>query len=254
MHTLKAVLALAAITAANVSNATMITVDPAGFELGADLSHAFEGATLSSVLYPGDPNADIGDPLLPLESGAVYAAQCDRCSPLVQGQMLLGNSNSPVADGLTAVWWYSNRLNDYYRDSLPSPGMAWNALRVDFNEQTDFVQLTAGGRPSGDYAQLNIFDINGNRLATCGSIPGNTGWSDGCSATPLGRPDPYSNTDPWVFTFQSSEANIGYITAGGWGGSQYVQSLAFNVPEPSSWALFAFGLGALAFQRRRRRQ
>jgi hypothetical protein len=242
----KGVFFLLLLVFASAANAIIINVDPARFEPGTGISNSFTGVSLSNISggYP---------PGTPLTSSSIYALECAPCAGDTNGQVVFGHG--PLSFGYDVadyIFDYSDFAARYYEEDYSSSydfiAGRWNALRIDFHQPTSYVHLIGGGASNGNFFVMDLWGTDGQRLGRCFSGIENTQ----CSATPIGgEPDP--SKIPWAFTFTSLDADISYITAGGWAGGQYVHSLTFSsVPEPSTLILFGLGLAGLIFRTKSR--
>jgi hypothetical protein len=125
-----------------------------------------------------------------------------------------------------------------------------------FDHVTDSVQIIGGGASSGNFYRLDAWGIDGALLGTCVAYPEGYGYSystTGCSQRQLGNTTTESSytKDQWILSFQTDFSKIAFVTAGGYGGGQYVRSLAFSVPEPTVLSILCTGFLIMALARRR---
>lgn len=242
------VLACIATLISTAAHAAFLSIDPSRFAAGTDISNAYEGISLSNISggYP---------PSTPLTTSAVFATQCVGCADEMSGKIVFGHD--PLAfDVAPYVFDYADFAARYYEEDYSSTyhfvAGRWNALRIDFLQPTSSIQVIGGGARNGNFFMFDVWDASGRRIARCSSAL----LDPQCGATALNTVEPDPSKSIWSFTFNSSSPSISFITAGGWGGGQYVHSVGFEVPEPSTFTLFALGLlvvltGARAHQRRR---
>jgi hypothetical protein len=122
----------------------------------------------------------------------------------------------------------------------------FNLMLMTFSDPTEAVQIS-GAYYAEDSTYLYGLDDSFNLVGVMSQFF----HDERCSE--LGA---YCDSSTVSLTSQS--ANIRYVLAGGWSNGTSLDDLKFDVqdttrvPEPGALALFAFGLGAMAFARRRR--
>jgi hypothetical protein len=122
----------------------------------------------------------------------------------------------------------------------------FNLMLMTFSDPTEAVQVSGAYRAE-DNTYLYGLDESFNLVG----VMSHYFHDDRC--TQLG-----AFCDSSTVSLTSQSANIRYVLAGGWSNGTSLDDLKFDVqdarrvPEPGALALFAFGLGAMAFARRRR--
>jgi len=234
-----------------------ITADPTYFSSGTELSTAFQGVTLSSLTITQQDtwsNSEIPE----VSSMPIYSVLCSPCAQSTNGQYVF----SPTATGN-----YGNSSSFY-----PSFGEEEDVARVltgdahvpgtvigsavfmaKFDHVTDYVQVIGGGATNANFYRLDAWGADGALLGTCVAFPGDYAGTPGCSQRQLGTTTTESayTKDQWILGFQTDFSKIAFVTAGGYGGGQYVRSLAFSVPEPSALGILGAGLLVMMFAGRR---
>jgi len=241
-HVLKATLAALTLILSQTSSADVVTLDPTAFSSGTDISNAFDGVSLATLTIPQYP-ADYSwpDNAPPLEVAAVYAYECTNCPSTGVHQSVF----SPIETGSYPAYNFSEKVTRQMTQES-GPQMAGSqALLVNFDSATDYVDVVGGYANNSNYFRLDIWNLAGELMGTCSNASSN---SSGCNVA--------QTSDFWTLSFTSALADIAYITTGGWGGGQYVSAISFNsaaVPEPAAPAILAIGLTALLLGRRKSR-
>lgn len=208
------------------ASAALITADADSFAAGADVSNAFQGITLSSIAYRGAGEYVVA---------GVVAEQNIRATT---GANVFGS-------GAGFGGWNDTFSPDcvFTRGSCALPG--WNAMLIDFEQQTDFVAIQ--GNWIGDGGSIWLYDENQVRVGSCDSVFGYASTS--CYRFLSENANGYGNN--WELSFSSLTANIKYVVASGQAAPVALDSLSYSVPEPGSLALFAIGGLGLFLARRR---
>jgi hypothetical protein len=225
------------------AQATMIQVNPAAYAPGSDISNVFRGVTLSNMAPDpnGIPVPDANGILqLPIAYSPIYAVDCSPCRRDIDGKTVFGTAPSGPD---SVFFWDAQYTVEYLEGHAGDRYPSWNVLRADFDQPTNHIELIGGGASNGNFFRFDVWGTDGTHLARCTTgdlVPV-------CGATSSGPAGDDELKWSWSFDYNSGEANIGYITAGGWAGGQYVQSFAFDheVPEPATFAMFTFGLLAM---------
>lgn len=246
------------------AHAEIVTVDPANYAPGTDISHAVDGVTLSSMAVPPEPSPGAyppDGPQPPIEVGPISSVVCTPCFGQLEGQTVFGHEPTAGTNG-TWDFWSANYAAQYLQASVsgdPTNYMengGWIVFRADFTSPTNFAQVIGGGGANGNYFLVDIWNSSNELLGSCISIAGVLSESQDCHST--FSPPGSGYEDPWSMSFTRDTADISYITAGGASGGQLVESLSFDrkpasVPEPGTLSLVAAGLFALAFRRKLKR-
>jgi hypothetical protein len=251
-------LAALALLAVQSAHAEIVTVDPANYATGTDISHAVDGVTLSSMSVPPEPSPGAyppDGPQPPAEVGPIYSVTCTPCIPELEGQSMFGHEPTAGTNG-PLDFWSANDAAKYLEAAVSGDPTnylengGWIVFRADFSDPTSFVQIVGGGGANGNFFQVDIWSSTNQHLGGCISAQTPTLL---CHSTV----DPAGNgyEDPWSMSFTRDTNDISYITAGGASGGQLVGSLSFDrktasVPEPGTLCLFAAGLFGLAFRRK----
>jgi len=253
--------ALFALAFAMNSEAYLVDADPANFASGTDISNAFEGVKLSS--YNVAPILSFQDWYYGLYTPVVtetpiYSYLCSPCASYTEGQAVFSSTG-------TDPWFYSsdNARGVIAEDPATYSGNSYraygiNAFMARFDDGTDYFQLVGGGNRTSDFYMADLWDTEGEYIGRCvgGLVTEPNQNSTPCEYELLGDA-PYSGgytNGQWLFTYSDPDRKVGMITSGGFAGNQYVRSLAFSVPEPSTWAITILPLTLLAGIHRRRRR
>lgn len=220
-------LGIALLLVSGVVNALTITIEPDDYELGTNLTQAVTGVQLSTLsgedIFATLPQ--VSDPMAQAPTG-----------DLVFGRGLeTGQSN-----------WYlipSAAGNIVGNINAEVPPVVWpdHALLIKFDELTNYVSFQGGGASSGP--ALFAYDVNGDFI------------SEGLSTLTYDRY--FGPTNPgggaenfWTFEVTSASRNIGYVMIGGGDNNARIDHITYSVPEPSTLALFGFGIAGLLVRRR----
>jgi hypothetical protein len=216
-----------ALAVSGFASAEVIIADPSAFAAGTDVTAAYEGASFFTA-----DSYDDGT----ITYEAVLVGDCTGCRPAVDGKRVFTQ-----ADGRTR-FDYENSFAHSLRDPN-APGSEGKVLLVDFDEQTNFVQIVGSQGNALSDLLVDIWDDGGNWLGSCR----NGANAGSCSSQSLSGDE----LPLWQLTFSSSLSNIGFITVGGSSGPGYVASVSYTVPEPGPLALLVLGLAGLLIARRK---
>lgn len=231
------------------ANATFITVDPSLYADGTDLSHIVPGLTLSSMSVDTFRREEPTDVLPP----AQYL-------PIIVVDSLKDPSKNMFGHPDNGIW------DNSFANEGPAARFlgnelglvnAFNVFRADFASGTNYAQLLVRGC-CGDLPRVDFWGLDGALIGTCSTPAASAVNGEGCSVVNVGNP---SNTfpdyqEPFLMSWTSSTANIGFVTFGGWMGGGEVHQISYNdlytaVPEPGPLALFAVGVFGLGVMRSR---
>jgi hypothetical protein len=240
----------AAMLFASAANAGIIYVDPDQYAPGTDLSNQFQGISLSTISQL--------DASSPINRSAVYAVECADCGSVMQGQMAFGHNSG--TGYRTDRFSFANSAGRYFGATDPAllgtRGVdTWEAALIEFDQGTNYVQLTGGGARTTNFFVVDVWGTAGNHLLRCYSGI----RTPDCNATPIpfGDIDPWSEPDrfPWSFTITNSNFDIGYVTAGGFAGGNAFWSFSYNeVPEPATLGMLLIGLYGIRLAKRTTRR
>ena len=212
-----------AILFSTIVSAATIIADPDGFSLGTDLTNAFSGVSLS-VTGNGSNNDASQQTVIAVSGFSPF----NNANLATTGTQVFGKDpfNPGGCNGCVPAVW-----NEF----------AFNLLRADFDNPTDFVQIDLIFRDD-DTAFLRAYDALDNLLAEI--IRSGDGRADDPGEEPF-----------FTVSISRGLSDISYITAGGLGGEgAYLDNLQFNaiqVPEPATLTIFILGLVALGAALRR---
>lgn len=210
----------------DVASAAIVTVNPANYAVGTNLSHIVDGVSLYGA-----------SSLDPSQQYSLLASDCDPCRTPTDGQRVFGIDHIDYGITFSYEESFRKKVVGQYTDYS---GPVFLAV---FDHPTDFVQVV-GQSANVNSWYLDLWSADGTLLGSCVNSGPSAGF---CSRTSIGGADPDFSwyQDQWQVGFQSDQQNIAFISVAGWAGPTYVQSLAFNnlaVPLPSAAWLFGSGL------------
>ena len=201
-------------------SATTVVVDPDDFSIGTDLTNAFSGVTLTVT-----GNGSVTDSSTQTVIAVSGISPFNNANIATPGTQVFGKVpfDPGGCNGCPNAIWDEN---------------AFNLLRADFDNPTDFVQIDLIYDDDDD-GFLRAFDANDILLQEI------IGSGDGRGPNPFSR-----------VSISRGDFDIAYITAGGLGGeAMFLDNLQFNAiqaSEPATFAIFVMGLLGLGAARRQR--
>jgi hypothetical protein len=234
------VLALALVVCAFTSrpaHADLITVSSTFFDLGVDVSHAFEGITLqrleqNSILGP-HTYAPVALPVITAEP---FQLPLDVTFGAYDGGF--GGYNRCFLSGQGGV-------------ESPDCSVYFSVLEVTFDAPTNSVQIVGDFNP-GLEPNFHAYTGDGSFLGTCGPYQALSGLGCVVDIVQL-QPDlPYVvSQGRSTLSFTSDRPDIARVVWGGFSGGAWAHRISYTVPEPST--LLLAGIGAVGLVSRRKR-
>lgn len=231
-----------ALMMATTANATIITIDPDGFDDGKNLTRVFPGVTIQYLSAYGSTGVEFRDAFVTEDLGChTPGASCRAATGTKLFSELTGTADSGSPSIAEAASCFQNG------DFCASAGSHWggrgfNLLLVEFQHPTDFAQIS--GTWLNDWVMAYAFDSNFNQVAA--SQFGGQFDLSRC------RGDTSNDWCANTVSVESSHQNISWLLAGSWAGIANVDDLRFNsVPEPSTLSLLGVAIFGLAIRRKK---
>ncbi len=230
MH--RKLLAFSLLTLVSTSHAGVVSINPASFAPGTEITRAFEHVTLFTLAPDFSQGVPVSPELPALKYIPVYAFRCSDCPAPLTNKMMFGTRfrwlENPNGD-LSPIWSWANRADSTLSgESYLFPAQPFDALYVQFDQPTDFVEIVNSGTEGmvrGNFFRLTAWDENGKQILVCSSFA--TADEEvprpGCS-TIHGQ----SIADPTTLIMRIRHPRIAFVTAGGWAGDRYAISLKYN--------------------------
>jgi hypothetical protein len=231
-----------ALMMATTANATIITIDPDGFDDGKNLARVFPGVTIQFLSAYGSSGIEIRDAFAIEDIGCLTpGASCRAATGTKLFSELTGTADSGSPSIGEAASCFQN--GDFCASAVSQwGGRGFNLLLVEFQHPTDFAQIS--GTWFNDWVMAYAFDSNFNQVAAS-EFGGQFDFSRCRGDT---SNDWCANT---VFV-ESAQQNISWLLAGSWAGIASVDDLKFNsVPEPGTLSLLGAALLGLAIRRKK---
>jgi hypothetical protein len=232
-----------ALVMATTANATLITIDPDGFDSGKNLTHAFPGVTIQYFSAYANTGVEFRDVLVTEDVGCnTPGGSCLAATGTKYFAGLTGTADSGSPSLFEAALCFQN--GDFCASAAPHwGGRGFNLLLVQFQHPTDFAQIS--GTWLNDHVMAYAFDSSFQQVADGGS--NNVFDFNRC------RGDTNNDWCANTVSVQTSQQNISWLLAGSWAGIATVDDLKFNsVPEPGTLSLLGVTLLGLAISRRKR--
>ena len=241
------------------AHATLLTIEPDDFAAGTNLTSAFDGISITSVSLSVTGIRDDGLPIYSPVLGAVYshlvptgAGSGAFVYGAATGDRVFGSTSDSDAN-VSGIRWGQLFGSTCLLTSCSAPGLAQDigqVLRLDFDIPTNFVSAI-GRFTGGDPTVIYAYDEFGQLVDHCAELSldfqGNVCASRFYTAEPV-----FSTLYGWGDVKVSSDTrNIKTVLIGGAISSQFVDQIVVNAPEPSTLALYGFGLLGLVMSRRR---
>lgn len=231
---MRTLLVLVCLAIAAPANANFITIDPNAFPLGADLTHAFEGVTVSRLINGTTSPPYVFDPI---------------ASPVaVAGPHLFEYTSRTIGGRSYMLQEYEECRTGISMGGCPH----FSVLEFLFDTPTNYFQIASVSLQ--DPAGIIAYDALGNRLTPWQSLIWDVGTTTLNTATgSLSRS--IEMIHPWGphqsnIVLTSSEPNIARVVYGGIAGTTAPIGASYEkVPEPST--LLMLSMGALILTRRK---
>lgn len=231
--------------AASTAAGSVLTIDPAGFSQGQDISHAIPGITLSTVTLAPTMNGGL-ETFYAADLGPVYAFDGTfASSPNGNdgwGLAPYGGDDEP-----------SSCLQGCY--ALGTPVGQW--LRIDFNTPVNYVEALQS-QNMWNAASLAAFSSTGQLLDNClGPATYVLYGTSGCMSADAGQisQGDFTTQRPWIqYTALDGSRDISTILVASLDGSDgtKIGTIEYgSIPEPATYGLMGLDLIALAWTWRR---
>jgi hypothetical protein len=225
---------------ARSAGATVITIDPASYASGTNVSTMFEGLTISVLENRANALGTYNPTSLQAIVDACAIGPC-------------GDPGGPTAGigGIVGMAHHYDFCFQRSRQGLTSQDCrdSWIVLELQFESGTDYVEIDSIW--NSDLPGLWAYDSQGNLVDMCYmAFPtASLGTHTTCSFVEGSS----NGSGLGTTTLRSDTTDIARVIFGGWVGAGTVTGISYSVPEPGSLSAFLVGLSGIYWTTRKRR-